>query len=330
MFMFFISETDLSRVPGLSVAGANSEVIPYTAPADADMLFYDRPKVVDCVPLDPLGHPTPALVTKASVIEGNLPVTVMRAGATVPPIAPFVDISGKKGNDPRIKEAVSDAKKIYDMCYAYGEEFAKHNDEVVIAESIPGGTTTALMLLRALGYDGMVSSAAPENPLMLKDSIWNGVSRRLGIRSGELKGQGLIVAAEVGDPMQVAVASFVSALPKKFKVTLAGGTQMEAVAALLRDMGETREMTVATTKYVANDPSGTFFEYAEKIGVDTYAAPFDFTNSKYEGLRDYEKGYVKEGVGMGGAAKYAIERGVKIEDILTRCDELYASLIQDK
>lgn len=327
MFMFFISETQLSRVPGLSAAGANVEVIPYTAPADADMLFYDRPKVVDCVPLDPMGHPTPALVTKAAVIEGELPVCVVRAGATVAPVAPFYDLTSQMGQDPRMTEAVSDMKNIYEKAHAYAEEFAKHNDRVVIAESIPAGTTTALMLFRALGYDGMVSSASPVNPLPLKEQIWNGVAQRLSIGIGGLKGKGLAAAAQVGDPMQVAVASFVTGLPKKFNVTLAGGTQMEAVAALIRDMGDTREMTVATTKYVANDKSGSFMEYAEKIGVDTYAAPFDFSDSKYEGLRDYEKGFVKEGVGMGGAVRYALERGATLEKIHARCDALYESLV---
>ncbi|MEG1642179.1 MAG: TIGR00303 family protein [Synergistaceae bacterium] len=329
MFKFFISETELSRVPGLSAAGANVDVIPYTAPADADMLFYDRPRIIDCVPLDPMGHPTPALVTKAAILEGKFPVSVVRVGSSLAPVAPHLEVSSVIGKDPRngVAVAVVDMKEISEKCKADAEDFVKHNDKIVIAESIPGGTTTALMLLRSLGYDGMVSSAGPVNPLSIKEEIWNDVSRRLGIKMGGLKGKGLAAAAEVGDPMQVAVASFVTALPKRFNVTLAGGTQMEAVAALIRDMGDTRDMTVATTKYVAEDKSGCFKDYAEKIGVDWYAAPLDFSNSEFKGLRDYEIGYVKEGVGMGGAVRYAIECGATMENILKRCDDLYASLI---
>ena len=66
MFLLFISETALSKVPGLSAAGANLDALPYTAPADADMLFYDRPRVAASLPFDPFGHPSPALITRAS------------------------------------------------------------------------------------------------------------------------------------------------------------------------------------------------------------------------------------------------------------------------
>ncbi len=87
---------------------------------------------------------------------------------------------------------------------------------------------------------------------------------------------GLTAAAEVGDPMQISVASFVSALPTDAEVILAGGTQMMAVAALLRDMKVTRPLLVATTKYICRDSTSCFVEYAEKIGVDWYSAPLIF------------------------------------------------------
>ena len=38
MFLLFIGETALARIPGLSAAGSNVDALPYTAPADADML----------------------------------------------------------------------------------------------------------------------------------------------------------------------------------------------------------------------------------------------------------------------------------------------------
>ncbi len=327
MFILFISETDLSKVPGLTAAGENIDALPYTAPADADMLFYDRPRVIDCIPVDPFGHPTPAIVTKAAVVEGKLPVMVVRAGTSIAPMSPFSHITGVPGCDPRIAMAVPDVKNISDKAKTIASELGVKTKRVVIAESIPGGTTTALMLLRSLGYDGTVSSAGPVNPLSIKEEIWNAVSSRLGIRSGGLKGHGISAAAEVGDPMQVAVASFVSALPKEVEVVLAGGTQMMAVAALLRDMNETRPMLVATTKYICEDKTSCFIQYADKIGVDWYSAPLDFSNSKYQGLADYEKGFVKEGVGMGGAVWFAQQNGVSVDAVTKRTEALYEALI---
>jgi uncharacterized protein (TIGR00303 family) len=330
MFILFISETQLSRVPGLSAAGANVDVLPYTAPADADMLFANRPKVVDCIPIDPFGHPSPSVITRAALLEGKFPVMTVRSGASVAPATPFTDISCVPGQDPRYKTAVPDAAKIADKAEALARGIGSGMKRVVLAESIPGGTTTALMLLRALGYDGTVSSAGPVNPLALKEEIWNGVSSRLGIKIGGLAGHGIEAAAEVGDPMQVAVASFASAMPPDAEIVLAGGTQMLAVAALLRDMGDTRRILVATTKYVFQDETGCFRQHAEKIGVDYYAAPLDFSHSKYQGLAEYEKGYVKEGVGMGGAVWYALKSGATLEGITKRTEELYGAMVEGK
>ncbi|MDY9920419.1 MAG: TIGR00303 family protein [Synergistota bacterium] len=327
MFILFISETALSRENGLSAAGANVEALPYTAPADADMLYYDRPRVIDCIPIDPSGHPTPALVTKAAVLEGGLPVMNIRAGTSIAPAAPFRDLGALPGRDPRIGTAVPDFSEISEKARAAAEDLAGSGiKKFVLAESIPGGTTTALLLLRSLGYNGTVSSAGPVNPLSKKEEIWNAVASRLGIKTGGMKGAGLAAAAEVGDPMQISVASFVSALPEDAEVVLAGGTQMMAVAALLREMKITRPLLVATTKYICQDRTSCFVEYAEKIGVDWYSAPLDFSASRFPGLADYEKGYVKEGVGMGGAVWYALQNGATVERITDRTEKLYESL----
>ena len=327
MFILFISETYLSGEQGLSAAGANAEALPYTAPADADMLYYDRPRVIDCIPIDPSGHPTPALVTKAAVLEGGLSVMNIRAGTSIAPVAPFKDLGALPGRDPRICAAVPNFLYVSEKAGAAAKNMAAPGiKKFVLAESIPGGTTTALLLLRSLGYNGTVSSAGPVNPLSQKEEIWNAVASRLGIKTGGMKGLGLAAAAEVGDPMQVAVASFVSALPQEAEVVLAGGTQMMAVAALLRDMKIKRPLMVATTKYVCQDRTSCFTDYAEKIGVEFYSAPLDFSASKFPGLADYEKGYVKEGVGMGGAVWYALQNGATIERITDRTEKLYAAL----
>ena len=327
MFMLFMGETKIAEIPGLSVAGANLEVLPYTAPADADLLFFERPKVIDAVPVDPFGHPTPAIVTKAAILEGKFPVSVVQTGASIAPVAPFYKLTDIPGGDSRKGAAVLNVEEINSKATQLAKEIAKENKRIVIGESIPGGTTTALLLLRALGYNGMVSSAGPVNPCSLKEEIWKEVSSRLGIEVGGLKGKGLAAAAEVGDPMQVGVASFVSALPDDVEVILAGGTQMSAVAALIRDMGITRKMMIATTKYVIQDETNCFEEYAKMANVDYYVAPIDLSGSKYTGLSDYEKGYVKEGVGMGGAVWYALQNGATMEKIVGRVEQLYEGFL---
>lgn len=327
MFLLFISETALSKVPGLSAAGANLDALPYTAPADADMLFYDRPRVAASLPFDPFGHPSPALITRASLLEAGFDAATVRVGTSIAPASPHETICEETGRDMRVETAVPHYEEIARRSAALAGALDKKAKQVVLAESVPGGTTTALLVLRALGHTGTVSSAGPENPLPLKEQIWRDTAKRLGIEAGGLKGLGLRAAAELGDPMQVAVAAYAAALPDDVGVTLAGGTQMMAVAALLRDMGCTKDLLVATTKYVHKDPTSCLEEYAAKIGVRWYAAPLDFTGSRFIGLADYEKGFIKEGVGAGGAVWYAQRLGVSMERIQSRTEALYEKML---
>ncbi|MBQ9881527.1 MAG: TIGR00303 family protein [Synergistes sp.] len=326
MFQLFIAETVIARIPGLSAAGADADALRYTAPADADMLFYDRPKVAASLPFDPFGHPSPAVVTRAAKLESGFSAGTVRVGTSVAPASPHVTISENIGRDMRKERAVPDYAEIAEKAYQLASEFDKNEKYAVIAESVPGGTTTAMLILRALGYSGTVSSSGPDNPLALKESIWRDASARLGIKEGSLKGLGLEAAAELGDPMQVAAAAYVAALPEGVSVTLAGGTQMMAVAAILRDMGVKRDLLVATTKYVHIDPASCFEAYAKQIGTRWSAAPLDFSNSRFKGLADYEKGFIKEGVGAGGAVWYAEQLGVPVGRIQSRTEALYEKM----
>ncbi len=326
MFQLFIAETVIARIPGLSAAGADVDALRYTAPADADMLFYDRPKVAASLPFDPFGHPSPAAVTRAAKLESGFSAGTVRVGTSVAPASPHVTISENIGRDMRKERAVPDYAEIAERASQLASEFDKNEKYAVIAESVPGGTTTAMLILRALGYSGTVSSSGPDNPLALKESIWRDASARLGIKEGSLKGLGLEAAAELGDPMQVAAAAYVAALPEGVSVTLTGGTQMMAVAAILRDMGVKRDLLVATTKYVHIDPTSCFEAYAKQIGTRWYAAPLDFSNSRFKGLADYEKGFIKEGVGAGGAVWYAEQLGVPVGRIQSRTEALYEKM----
>lgn len=324
MFILTISATELSRVPGLSAAGANVDVLPYTAPADADLLCWGRPRIIDAVPVDPMGHPTPALITRAAQLEAGFPALTLNAGCFLAPAAPHVEMGTGPGLDPRKTCAVPRGREIFEQARDFAAQIARRFPRVVLAESIPGGTTTAYLLLRALGYNGMVSSAGPENPISLKEQVWLDVASRLE-REGRPE-EALDLACQVGDPMQLTVAGLAAGLPAETEITLAGGTQMLAVAALLRHIPVQRAVRVATTCYVARDKSARFSELAMQIGVRTWAAPLDFSASPWPGLADYEKGYVKEGVGAGGAVWYAEQLGVPASAVVARTEALYAEM----
>jgi uncharacterized protein (TIGR00303 family) len=332
MFYLFIGSTALSKSPGVSSAGANPEVTPYTAPADADLIRFGR--MSSGLPVDPQGHPSPAIITRAAVLEAGIPLTVVQAGSWIAPSPPYVETGAVPAGDPRLGPAVPDARGIMDSAAELARNMAEGAPPFVMAaESVPGGTTTALLVLRALGYRGMVSSAGPENPVDLKTSIWNDAARRLGIRIGTLAEDPVRVIRELGDPMQAAVVGFAAALPPKTELVLAGGTQMLAVAALLRalpgrDRYRRKLPLVATTKYVQEDRKADFSALARSIGVETWIAPLDFSGSPYRGLAEYEKGYVKEGVGAGGAVYYAERLGISAGRVIERTNALYGEMMR--
>lgn len=334
MFFLFISGMELSKVPGLSAAGANPEIVPLTSPADSDVVQFGFPKIIDIFPMDPEGHPTPAIITRAAVLEADIPVCVIRAGSYIPPSPPYIETGASFGLDPRAGKAVPDAREVFKLSAFLAENLTRGMDTMMLAETVPGGTTSALLVLRALGYgDEMVSSAGPLNPIGLKEQVWSDVAARLGGGLGALAGDPLSAVEELGDPMQASVLGFLAGLAKgseKKRVTLAGGTQMLAVAALFKRYRELNpdgcgvDLDIATTCYVVTDKSSSFSELAEKLGIPVCIAQLDFSASPHKGLRDYEKGFVKEGVGAGGAVVYAERRGVSTERIVERTNELYS------
>ena len=66
---------------------------------------------------------------------------------------------------------IDEAKNAIDYGKQIGESLGALADCLVLGESVPGGTTTALAVLRAFGIKARTSSSMPENPGKLKESI---------------------------------------------------------------------------------------------------------------------------------------------------------------
>ncbi|MGC8672861.1 MAG: nicotinate mononucleotide-dependent phosphoribosyltransferase CobT [Thermoplasmata archaeon] len=322
MFLLVISNTDVASIPGITVAGKNLELIKYTPIADAEFLFYNKPKSIDVIPVTPEGHPTPAIITKSSKILANFPLLVVRSGTVEEPKIPFVNITNIPGQNIAEKTALPHLEKILENSELLGREMS-YLDEIYIGESVPGGTTTAQAILTGLGYESKVSSASFSNPLELKMKTVRKAIERIGKKEIDW----YTSLKELGDPMMAFVVGFSHGYSGK--IFLAGGTQMLAVAALMKESGKIPEK-ILTTKYVINDNSATFEKTAKEIGVEYYYANLDFSKSRYKGLRDYESGVVKEGVGAGGSVYIAEKNGIKIEEIVQKVEEIYANITRKK
>ncbi|PIE55105.1 MAG: TIGR00303 family protein [Dethiosulfovibrio peptidovorans] len=328
MFVLIVGSTELSTIPGLSAAGADLETLPYTAPTDADLLWWGKPRVIGHIPLDPQGHPTPAIITRAAYLEAHFPLSILRAGTIIPPQAPYIDTGAFPGKDPTREPAVPQAHELFIRGQELAEDLSSDQEPLVIAESVPGGTTTAALVLEALGYSGAVSSSGPDNPKEIKQRITAQAFDRLGWSTGIMAGRGLESVSQLGDPMQPLAAGLAAGAPKGIQVVLAGGTQMLAVAAILRHEGCDRPLTVATTCYVHRDVSADFDGIARDVDVHPWSAPLDFRQSAWPGLRGYEQGYVKEGVGAGGAVWYAQHLGVSVYAVIRRTELIYSAMAE--
>lgn len=310
IFLCVISYTETSQIPGITMAGANSDLVKFTSAADSEFLYYGHCKCISNVPATPDGKPTPGIITRTALRLANIPFLVVDAGSKIKPSIPYISFSTRHGDDIRngIAVRLNDVKKLYDYGHTLGVQLAKTNDLVVIGESIAGGTTTALAVMMALGIDAKfkISSSMPNNPHRLKNSV---VSKAMGmsqIHIGDLKDNPFRAISLFGDPMMPSVAGIASGVVTSgSKVILAGGTQMCAVVATLASLDQPlNNISIGTTRYVAEDCFSNLVELGKSVSnkVPIFSCDLHLGESVKPGLRAFAKGYVKEGVGAGGVS----------------------------
>ena len=304
LFLCIISNTDTGKIPGLSAAGTTPELTDYTTGADAELVETNRIITMPELPEAPGGSPTPAIVTKAALNLTGIPSLFAASGLSKKPAVPYAEMGGSAGGDIRKGPAVTCARTIYENAAILGKKLARLSDCVFIGESIAGGTTTAMAVLWSLGYAVNVSSSFQSNPTALKQSVVADAFRRAGISMGSLKNDPFRAVEQVGDPMMPAALGLMQGL-RGCRVVLAGGTQMAAVLALGKALKIEGDISIATTKYILEDKTANFREIVESTGRPYYCSDPGLENSKIPPVQIYAQGYVKEGVGMGGAALLA-------------------------
>ena len=97
---------------------------------------------------------------------------------------------------------------------------------------------------------------------------------------------------------------------------------MAAVLALGKALAIDGDISIATTKYIIEDKSANFKEIVEATGRPYYYSDPGLENSKIPQVQIYAQGYVKEGVGMGGAALLAGLYGIAQRDLVEETDRV--------
>lgn len=298
LFSFVISYTETCEIPGITFAGADKDSIKYTPPADAEYLYYGNCKTIDKIPMTPDGKPTPALLTKVALESSSIPHIVINAGSKVAPQLPFINTSLCPGKNISVEPAMTDSQVSQAVNYGriVGRTLASMTNCLIIGESIPGGTTTALAVLRAFGYKAMVSSSIPNNPVILKNQIASMALERIDSDNP------YNVIEKVGDPMIPFVAGMLNSASEINPVILAGGTQMTSVLAFASKIGFNKKNTaIGTTSYITGDKSANFKSLVSEIAdIPAIAVNPHLEDSKFGGLRAFSEGFAKEGAGAGG------------------------------
>ena len=331
-YILVLANTKLSDREGVSAAGADPEAQRLTASLDAEFIANSKTSSAPSLPVSPAGIVSPALVSKACLNMLDAEYRIVNVGTFNKPkgIDPkiYFDLEIEAAEDFTQKDAFSidEAEDIFlsslELLSKLGFDKKKH--ELIISECVVGGTTTALNLLELLGYDAqdLIASSHKESNQELKKKILKEFKQRTKSYKLEELENPIYNCAIGGDKAQVLITGLtLSAMQNETKTTLAGGTQMLAIYALIQNLTEGFFMDdlveITTSPWLINDESSDILALAKQINKnlklkylkDTEAiddllnqelAKFDGDYPAWPDIKArYNEGHVKEGLGMG-------------------------------
>ncbi len=347
-FILALAGSEVSDVEGVSAAGSTPELRRQTPAIDADILLSHLTNEQK-LPVSPNGIASPVVLTRAALSLIPHMTTIVDCGSFSSPQIEHIKAGAEPGKSITSGAALSldlvnrlyeAGGKLADVLARNETERANQNEQeapVVLAECVPGGTTTAQAIFMALGIEAenLLSSSVPtcnhEQKIALAKAGIKAAAQQLNIEKDSLtsyfKANPLAAIAAVGDPMQAFAVGFVSQRnshagnnnTSNNNITiLGGGSQMLAVYALANQLASNQaqqlnNIMVATTKWVAQDKFAQTAKLARLVDAPFVASHFALTESGHAGLRAYEEGHVKEGVGAGAT--------ILLANLLARIDE---------
>lgn len=307
VFACVLGFTETGLIPNISAAGATPEDRKYTAIADAEFLATGANPNFPLPPL--IAGASPVLISRAVVAAQKLPLFIFNAGLAIAPTVESINLGGVPAKCVSTGHALhlETVLQLFVQGLVWGEKLTHSGAYVILSECVVGGTTTALAVLTGLGIDAK-DKINSSHPTCNHSQKWEIV--QAGLAHLSPNPNPFEVVAAVGDPMQIVVAGMAIAASRHSGVLLAGGTQMLAVYALARAIATYQNLlwnpeaiVIGTTRWVAEDPTGNTIDLALAVReVPLLATQLSFAKSQFPQLRAYEQGFVKEGVGAGGAA----------------------------
>ena len=328
-FLLSASVTKTCEIPNISQAGIPGKL--YLTPTlDAEFLCTKQVRSMPDIAQTPKGVPTPALITRAvHELKAYSNIEILDLGLDVVP-----QINYFKIHDFAIKPSarIDDGAKIsaleiFQKGIDFGQNYQINDDYVILAESIPAGTTTANATALGLQYEceGYFSSSYKNNPSDIKNQTIGKALKRVDLDADLFE-----ILSSVSDNMIIFNAGFIlGSRVNNLKIVLAGGTQMAAVLlvinSILRSMGgviDSSNLALCTTKWINKDENSNIKALLEQLDfpMNAYASTFDFSLSNHPALKLYDEGEAKEGIGCGGALCYASINGLTKEQVTKKIE----------
>ncbi|AXX96245.1 nicotinate mononucleotide-dependent phosphoribosyltransferase CobT [Arcobacter ellisii] len=328
-FLLSCSVTKTCEIPNISQAGIPGKL--YLTPTlDAEFLCTKEVRSLPDIAQTPKGVPTPALITRAiHELNPYSNIEILNLGLEVIPQINYFKIHNFdiKPSESITAGAKIEAMEIFQKGLEFGQNYQTKDEYVILAETIPAGTTTANATAKALGYecDGYFSSSFKNNPSDIKNE-----TIKKALDTIDKNDDIFEKLSKVSDNMIIFNAGFIlGSRVNELKVILAGGTQMASVLlvvnSILKSMDgeiDSSNLALCTTKWISKDENSNIKAILEQLDfpINTYASEFDFSLSNHPALKLYDEGEAKEGVGCGAALCYATINGLTKEQITNKIE----------
>ena len=328
-FLLASSYTQTSDIEGISQAGIPG-LLHLTPVLDFEFLCTGEVRSLDDIAKTPKGVPTPALITRAvHTLSAFSKVEFLDLGVKkLPKVKNFKIHNFDINFSTSILEKTSiNAFEVFQKGLEFGKTYDCKNDYIILAESVPAGTTTASATALALGYEtkGMFSSSFKNNPNDIKEK-----TIKKALELCEKKQDLFEKIAQSADNMLIFNAGFLLGnSASNTKVILAGGTQMAAVLLLVNSIVkemqadfDSSNLALCTTKWVNEDEDSDIKAILQMCDfeINAYASTFDFSKSSHPALKLYEEGEAKEGVGAGAALCYASINNINEKELISKIE----------
>ncbi|MCF6339548.1 MAG: nicotinate-nucleotide--dimethylbenzimidazole phosphoribosyltransferase [Sulfurimonas sp.] len=331
-FLLAASVTKTCMIDGITQAGIHG-MIDFTPTLDAEFIANEKVFSIDELAETPTGVPTPAIITRA--VHNLIPfssIEILNLGLSYPAQNTTSHSFDIFPSSSIISGANIDAKEIFAKGIKCGKSYELKGSYLILAESTPGGTTTATASALALDYDcaNDFSSSFLNSPNNIKNQT---IKKALSLINNDMSSFEKL--SLVSDNMLIFCAGFLLEASRRFHVVLSGGTQMVACLLIADKLKEdilmrikSDNITLATTSWIVDDKNSDIKHLLSLLSYKPHAiyTSFSFAQSEIPILKKYDDGEVKEGAGAGGALAYAYANKSNNDELLKAIEYIIYSM----